>query len=194
MVEAVAEDRAMLHYYDTKYDDERRGAVSTGFAQDLVTRIGFQMMVAYRAMRFLADARVPLAPQIASRVIRHLYGSDIHWEAQMEPGVVLVHGMGLAVSPGARVGRGAILFQHVTLGTSQDPVSRRVGAPVVERDAHIGAGATIVGPVVVGARSKVASNCLVRASVPPDSLVEAPSPVVSARGRRDAASRSEANT
>jgi serine acetyltransferase len=127
-------------------------------------------------------------------MIRHLYGSDIHWDAQIDPGVVLVHGMGLAVSSGARVERGAILFQHVTLGMSQDPVTRKVGAPVVERDAHIGAGATIVGPVTVGARSKVAANCLVRASVPSDSLVEAPSPTVSPRLRRDGTSRPEANT
>ena len=78
-------------------------------------------------MRFCADAGVPLAPQVASRVIRHLYGSDIHWEAELEPGIVIVHGMGLAVSRAARVRRGAILFQHVTLGLGVDPKSRAVG-------------------------------------------------------------------
>jgi serine O-acetyltransferase len=192
MVAAVREDRAMLHHYDAKYDGARRDAQGS-FARDAVTRVGFQMMVAYRAMRFLVEAGVPLAPQVASRMIRHVYGSDIHWEAQIEPGVVLVHGMGLAVSSEARVQRGAILFQHVTLGLSQDPATRKVGAPLIERDAHIGAGVTIVGPVTVGARSKVAANCLVRASVPPDSLVEAPAPTVSVRARPEGRP-SEVNT
>src|SRR5579872_7132580 len=127
MIAAVREDRAMLHHYDAKYDSGRK-AGGTPFAQDVTTRIGFQMLVAYRAMRFCVDAHIPLAPQIASRLIRHLYGSDIHWQAQLEPGVVVVHGMGLAVSAAARVQRGAILFQHVTLGMSTDPETRLAGA------------------------------------------------------------------
>jgi serine O-acetyltransferase len=193
MVSAVREDRAMLHHYDAKYSEGgARGP--TGFTGDLVTRIGFQMLVAYRAMRFLADAQIPLAPMVVSRLIRHVYGSDIHWEAQLEPGVVLVHGMGLAVSAAARVERGAILFQHVTLGISRDASTTRVGAPVIEREAHVGAGATIVGPITIGARSKVMANCVVRASVPPDSLVEAPAPTVSVRSRLEGRSRSQVNS
>jgi serine O-acetyltransferase len=184
MVEAIREDRAMLHYYDAKHAPERASEGDPGFARDMVTRVGFQMLVAYRAMRFLVDARVPLAPQVASRVIRHVYGSDIHWETEIEPGVVFVHGMGLALSSAARVQRGAILFQHVTLGMSLDPVTRESGAPVVERDVHVGAGSTLVGPIRVGARSKVTANCFLRTSVPADSLVEAPAPTVSARASR----------
>jgi serine O-acetyltransferase len=185
MMAAVREDRAMLNHYDSKYAGRDGLEGTIGFAHDLVTRIGFQILVAYRAMRFFVDARVPLAPQIASRSIRHVYGSDIHWDAQIEPGVVIVHGMGLAVSSAARVERGAILFQNVTLGMSVDPVTRVAGAPVVERDVHVGAGSTLIGPITIGARSKVTANCFVRTSIPADSLVEAPAPIVSPRGARD---------
>jgi len=184
MVAAIREDRAMLHHYDAKHAPDRGGEGDPGFARDVVTRIGFQMLVAYRAMRFLVDARVPLAPQVASRMIRHVYGSDIHWETEIEPGVVFVHGMGLALSSAARVERGAILFQHVTLGMSVDPLTRETGAPIVERDVHVGAGSTLVGPIRIGARSKVTANCLVRASVPADSLVEAPTPTTTPRASR----------
>jgi len=179
----------MLRHYDAKYAGDLRGGGSA-LPRDLVTRIGFQMLAACRVMRFWVDAGVPLAPRLASRMIRHLYGSDVHWEAQFEPGIVIVHGMGLAVSRSARVDRGAILFQNVTLGMGTDPTSRVVGAPVVEQDVHVGAGSTLIGPITVGARSKVTANCLLRASVPPDSLVEAPEPVVSARARRDGRARS----
>jgi serine O-acetyltransferase len=189
MVESVREDHAMLRHYDAKYSGDERDPRSP-LPRDLVTRIGFQMLAACRVMRFCSDAGVPLAPRIASRLIRHVYGSDIHWEASFEPGIVIVHGMGLAISRAARVDRGAILFQNVTLGMGTDPASRAVGAPVVERDVHVGAGSTLIGPITVGARSKVTANCLVRASVPPDSLVEAPEPVVSARVRREVRPRS----
>ncbi|HXX68482.1 MAG TPA: hypothetical protein VEK07_14935 [Polyangiaceae bacterium] len=181
MIDGVKADHDMLLHYDAKYAPERARGGSPRIGRDFVTRVGFQMLALYRAMRFFVEAEVPLAPQVVSRTIRHLYGSDIHWEARLEPGVVLVHGMGLAISRAARVERGAILFQNVTLGMSIDPATRTTGAPTVGRDVHVGAGATIVGPVTLGARSKVSANCFVRTSVPPDSLVEAPTPVVSAR-------------
>jgi serine O-acetyltransferase len=148
--------------------------------RDTVQKIGFQMMAAYRFMRFCKEARVPLAPQAVSRVIRHLYGSDIHWEADFAPGVVLVHGMGLAISDEAKVKGGVILFQHVTLGTSAD-ASGRSGAPTIEEDVHVGPGATLVGPITIGARSKIMAGAFVRESVPPDSLVSSPDPIVSTR-------------
>jgi serine O-acetyltransferase len=183
MIAAVREDHAMLRHYDGKYQNgvEKGGSL----AHDLVTRVGFQMLAACRAMRFCADSGIPLGPQVASRMIRHVYGSDIHWEAELEPGVVVVHGMGLAISRAAHVSRGAILFQNVTLGMGVDPESRATGAPILERDVHVGAGSTLVGPITVGARSKVTSNCFVRASVHPDSLVESPMPTVSSRSRRN---------
>jgi serine acetyltransferase len=180
MVEAVAEDHEMMGLYDDRYAaDLRSGPAALG--RDLVSRIGFQMLAACRAMRFCVDADIPLAPRVASRLIRHAYGSDIHWEARLAPGIVFVHGMGLAVSREARIGRGAILFQNVTLGMGIDPVSRRSGAPEIEPNVHVGAGSTLVGPITVGARSKVTANCFLRTSVPPDSLVEAPAPLVAPR-------------
>jgi serine O-acetyltransferase len=193
MANAVREDHAMLHHYDWKYAAGARDP-SSALVRDLITRVGFQLIAACRVMRFCADTGLPLAPRIASRMIRHVYGADVHWEAQLEPGIVLVHGMGLAVSRAARVQRGAILFQNVTLGMGIDPETRNVGAPTIERDVHVGAGSTLIGPITLGARSKVTANCLVRASVPPDSLVEAPPPTVSIRPRREAVGRSDVDT
>jgi serine O-acetyltransferase len=185
MVAAVREDHAMMRHYDEKYAADARG-MDAGIGRDLVSRIGFQVLVSYRAMRCCVEAEIPLVPRIMSRLIRHAYGSDIHWEARIEPGVVVVHGMGLAISHAARVQRGVILFQNVTLGMGTDPVSRKSGAPIVEEGVHVGAGSTLFGPITVGARSKVTSNCLLRQSVPPDSLVEAPAPKVSVRPFRGA--------
>ncbi len=188
MSSAVHEDHAMLHHYDGKYAHGQRD-LHANLGRDFITRAGFQMLVACRLMRFCSRAGVPLAPQVASRMIRHLYGADVHWEADLEPGIVFVHGMGLAISRSARVERGAILFQNVTLGLGIDPESRAVGAPVVERDVHVGAGTTMVGPIRVGTRSKITANCFVRTSIPADSLVEAPAPTVSVRRRGEDARR-----
>ena len=176
---AVRADHAAMRAHDERYaGPDGRGA---GLVRDLVVRIGFQMMFAYRLMRLGAALGIPLAPQIVSRLIRHLYGADIHWDAELAPGVTIVHGMGLCINGSARVGAGAILFQNVTLGLSIHPETRAIGAPELGRDVHVAPGATLVGPISIGAGSKIAAGCVVTVSVPPGSLVQATLPDVRPR-------------
>jgi serine O-acetyltransferase len=183
--EAVRADHAMLRHYDEKYDARGRRAAS--LPSTLVTRVGLQMMAAYRLMRLFREADAPLGAKIVARLIRHLYGADIHWDAALDEGVVIVHGMGLAVSHAARVGAGSILSHGVTLGDGTDPRTREVGAPTLEEGVHVGPGATLIGPITVGARSKIMPGAVLTHSVPPDSLVEVPAPRVTPRKARQAA-------
>jgi serine O-acetyltransferase len=185
MIGALKADYETQCDFDSRYGG--RPGETPSMLGDAVKRVGLQVTIAYRVMHFFHEAGVPLAPQIVSRLIRHAYGSDIHWKAQIDPGVMIVHGMGMAISPAAKVGQGVLLFQNVTLGSGVHPETREVGAPTVENDVHIGPGAVIVGPVTIGARSKIMANCVVTSSVPPDSLVEAPTPGVRPRGAGRAA-------
>jgi len=148
---------------------------------DLVKKIGFQMLAWYRVMRWGVECRIPLLPQVISRLLRHFYGAEIHWNAQLAPGISLVHGVGLVLSHGAVVEEGCILFQNVTLGESRDPETGAIGAPRLGRDVHVGPGATLLGPIVVGDGSKVMAGVVLTRSVPSGSLVGAPEPAVRPR-------------
>jgi serine acetyltransferase/GT2 family glycosyltransferase len=172
-------DHAAMLDTDAKY----RGAIvrRPRLARDLVQRVGLQMMLAYRVMRFLRAAGHGLLARIASRTIRHLYGADIHWDATLAPGVLIVHGVGLVIGHSARVGPGCVLFQHVTIGESIHPVTREVGTPTLEANVHVGPGATLLGPIVVGQGTKITAGALLTQSVPPQSLVETPAPAVRRR-------------
>jgi serine O-acetyltransferase len=150
---------------------------------DLVRRIGFQMLFAYRVMRLFRRLGLTPLAMISSRVIRHLYAADIHWDAELAPGVAIVHGTALVISREARVGRGCILFQSVTLGVSIDPATRSVGGPTLEENVHVGPGAAVIGPVTIGHGSKIMANAVVMTSVPANSLVEIGAPTVRARSR-----------
>jgi serine O-acetyltransferase len=176
---AVRADHDALRAHDERYGTHARRPGR--LAGDFIVRIGFQMMVVYRAMRLFGALGVPVVPQFICRLMRHLYGSDIHWNAELEPGVTLVHGMGMCISGSARVGAGAILFQNVTLGVSIHPDTRAIGAPELDRDVHVGPGATLVGPISIGAGSKIAAGCLVTRSIPAGSLVQAEPPAVRPR-------------
>ncbi len=198
MLDAIREDHRMMEFYAEKYDDRREGtldesAVSLGarampyaslgrMGGDAVKKIGFQLLVAYRVMRWFRARGMILGAQFVSRLIRHAFGSDIHWDADFAPGIMVVHGFGLAISYAARVSEGCILFQNVTLGFGPgEDKSAGSGAPLLERGVHVGIGATLYGPIVVGEGSKIMAGCVLSRSVPPRSIVEAAVPQVSAR-------------
>jgi len=172
MVDAIRQDHRMLVETDARYDSRNRDLRSP--VRAFVENAGFQLVVCYRIMRFLRAARLGFAARVASRVIRLVYGSDVHWDADLAPGVVVVHGFGMAISYAARTGTGCILSQHVTLGIGRDPVSGATGAPVLGEHVVVGPGAAVIGPIVVGAHSKIMANCVVVESVPPHTIVEAP--------------------
>lgn len=178
----LREDHAAMRHYEERY---RYSSVATGDLRlDVVQKIGLQIMAGYRLMRALHESGATLAAKVVSRLMRHAYGCDIHWESEIDPGVMLVHGMGLAISRDARVGSRCILFQHVTLGIGIDPETRRSGAPTLERNVHVGPGASLIGPITVGEGSKVMAGAVLRRSVPPGSLVETPAPIVHPRTMR----------
>ncbi len=178
-LDEVRADQAAMRRYESKYG---HAAPSTGrLALDIVQKIGLQELAAYRLMRALRDAGALTAAKAVSRSMRHLYGSDVHWDAELAPGVMLVHGFGLAISHAAKVGPACILFHNVTLGMGTDPETRQTGAPTLQANVHVGPGATLIGPITVGAGSKVMAGVTLTRSVPAGSIVAASDPEVRRR-------------
>lgn len=145
---------------------------------------GFHALLAYRVARWLRTHRVPLLPELVSRVVQILYGIDINPEAAIAGGVVITHGQGLVIGRGVVVGAGVNLYHGVTLGVLDN--GRTHGYPTIGEDCLLGAGCKILGPVTVGARTIVGANVVLTTSVGDDSIVKVPSPIVRQRGVRAA--------
>jgi serine O-acetyltransferase len=148
---------------------------------EAIRKIGFQMLIAVRTMQFFRDARLGLLAQISSRMIRYIYGAEIHWDAQLEPGLYIMHGNGLVIGASVRVEEGCVLSQNVTLGAAYDAESGENAGPHLERDVHVGPGATLLGRITVGAGSKVMAGAVLTVSVPAMSLVTPPASIISVR-------------
>jgi serine acetyltransferase len=181
---AIRADHDAVLRGESKYG--KPGAASSSWLiVDAIRRIGFQMMIVYRIMRLFRAIRLTPLAMITSRVIRHVYAAEIHWDADIAPGVALVHGVGLVLSREARVGAGCIIFQSVTLGVSIDPVTREVGGPTLEEDVHVGPGACLLGPITIGRGTKIMANAVVMSSVPENSVVEISAPLIRTRARAE---------
>lgn len=183
-LQSVRADYGTVQRYRAKYHGDERPLAR--LPADAVTKIGFQMMIAMRAMALFRDSGLPLLPQVASRFIRHAYGAEVHWNTTIRDGIAIVHGTGLVLSHRAVVGEGCILFHNVTLGEGLDPETRESGAPTLGRDVHIGPGCTLLGPIHVGEGSKIMAGTVLTRSVPPGSLVRPAEAIVTERNHNRA--------
>lgn len=93
------------------------------------------------------------------------FGIEIGKDVTLGHGVYFVHPLGIVIGGDARIGDRVRFYGNNTLGTAKDN-----GYPVIEDDVWIGAGARILGPVRVGARSRIGANAVVLHDIPPDSV------------------------
>ncbi len=178
---AVLADHAAARAMRLRYPTDGPSMQVKGMLSAAVTQIGFQMLISVRLMRLARDLHLPGGAQIVSRVIRHLYGAEIHWNAEIAPGISIVHGNGLVISHSSVIGTNCLLFQHVTLGESMHALRRVVGSPTLGDGVQVMPGAVVLGPVHIGAGTKIGANAVVDDDVAPQSVVRSPARDVVAR-------------
>jgi serine O-acetyltransferase len=95
---------------------------------------------------------------------RWLTGIEIHPGATIGRRVFIDHGMGIVIGETAEIQDECTLYHGVTLGgTSWNKGKRH---PTLGRGVVIGAGAKILGPILVGDGAKIGSNAVVVRDVP----------------------------
>ncbi len=116
-----------------------------------------------------------------SHVGRFLTGIEIHPGAQIGAGLFIDHGMGTVIGETAEIGEDVTLYHNVTLGGVSWRKEKR--HPTVEDHVVIGAGAQVLGPIRIGARSRIGANSVVVKDVPCDAVVVGvPGRIVSHQG------------
>lgn len=130
---------------------------------------GVKAVMLHRCSHALWQMEAKFSARLVSEMGRFLTGIEIHPGAELGRRVVIDHGMGTVIGETAVVGDDVLLYQNVTLGSTRSRQGRR--HPIVERGAVIGAGATVVGSVVVGEEAKVGAGAVVARNVEPNTVV-----------------------
>jgi serine O-acetyltransferase len=160
-----------------------RDPAAVNWLEVLFAYPGLHAVVAHRFIHPLYRWRVPFVPRMLSHIMRFLTGIEIHPGAEIGGGFFIDHGMGVVIGETTEVGRNCTLYQGVTLGGTSLQHGKR--HPTLEDDVVVGAGAAIIGAIVVGSNSKVAAGAVVVKSVPPNStVVGVPGRVVLVDGKR----------
>lgn len=104
-----------------------------------------------------------------SHLMRFLTGIEIHPGAKIGSRLFIDHGMGVVIGETAEIGSCVTLYHGVTLGgTSLNKGKRH---PTLEDNVVVGAGAKVLGDIVIGKNSRIGANAVVVKSVPPNSVV-----------------------
>ena len=142
-----------------------------GDVENALVYSGLHAIWAHRAAHALwqkGGAAKGLA-RILAQFTRFLAGIEIHPGAKIGRRFFIDHGMGVVIGETAEIGDGVMLYHGVTLGgRSLAKVKRH---PTMEDNVTVGAGAKVLGPVVIGAGSAIGANAVVTRDCPPDSIV-----------------------
>ena len=124
---------------------------------------GVQAVLFYRLTHFLWRYRFYWLARFISTFARWVTGIEIHPGAVIGRRFFIDHGMGVVIGETAIIGDDCMLYHGVTLGgTTWDKVKRH---PTLKNGVVIGAGAKILGPIILGENVRVGSNSVVVRSI-----------------------------
>lgn len=147
---------------------ERDPAARNGF-EVLTTYPGLHALMAHRVSHWLWRHHLCWFARFVSTISRWLTGIEIHPGARIGRRFFIDHGMGVVIGETAEIADDCTLYHGVTLGgTSWEKGKRH---PTLENNVVIGAGAKILGPITLGAGSRVGSNAVVVKDVPAGATV-----------------------
>ena len=144
---------------------------------------GVHAILAYRVAHKLYLSKHYFSARFISQAARAITGIEIHPGATIGKSFFIDHGMGVVIGETTEIGDGCTVYQGVTLGGTGKDIGKR--HPTLLNNVMVGAGAKVLGPVVIGNNTKIAAGAVVLREIPDDSTaVGIPAKVVRKQGRR----------
>ena len=125
---------------------------------------GLHAIVMHRLSHWLWAANFKWLGRFVSHLGRWLTGIEIHPGATIGRRFFIDHGMGVVIGETSEIGDDCTLYHGVTLGGTTWNKGKR--HPTLRNNVVVGAGAKILGPIVIGNGAKVGSNAVVVKEVP----------------------------
>jgi serine O-acetyltransferase len=130
---------------------------------------GLHAVWTHRITHKLWKSGFKLLARWLSQIARSLTGIEIHPGATIGHNFFIDHGMGVVIGETAEIGDNVTLYHGVTLGgTSLNKIKRH---PTIEDHVVIGAGAKVLGDIIIGAHSRIGANAVVVKPSPPNSVI-----------------------
>jgi serine O-acetyltransferase len=154
-----------------------------GDVENALVYSGLHAIWSYRlAHRMWAVPALRGPARILGQLTRLLTGIEIHPGATIGRRFFIDHGMGVVIGETAEIGDDVMLYHGVTLGGRSLEHGKR--HPTIGDRVTVGAGAKVLGPIVIGADSAIGANAVVTHDVPPESIATGIPAVVRPRSEK----------
>lgn len=130
----------------------------------LTTYPGVHAIVHYRIANWLWRKGLKWLARFLSTFSRWMTGIEIHPGATIGERFFIDHGMGVVIGETAEIGNDCTLYHGVTLGGTSWKKGKR--HPTLCDGVVVGAGAKVLGPIIVHEGARIGSNAVVTKEVP----------------------------
>ena len=138
---------------------------------------GTSAMILYRLSDFFQRNHLGILGMIISKFNYHWNSIVIGQGAEFGEGFVILHSVGVVINGAVKAGNNLIIEHGVTIGAEKYKI------PKIGNNVFIGAGAKIIGPVIIGDNVKIGANAVVVNDIPSHSTaVGIPAKVIKQKG------------
>lgn len=146
-----------------------RDPAARNWLEVLLCYPGLQALWLHRISHWLWTLGLPVVPRFLSQISRWITGIEIHPGATIGQGVFIDHGMGVVIGETAIVGDYCLIYQGVTLGGTGKETGKR--HPTLGENVVVGAGAKVLGNLLIGSNVRIGAGSVVLRDVPSDCTV-----------------------
>ena len=130
---------------------------------------GLHALICHRICHKLNYWKIPFIPRLISQISRFFTGIEIHPGATIGRRFFIDHGMGVVIGETTVIGNDVLIYQGVTLGGTGKETGKR--HPTVCDNVVIGAGAKVLGNILIGTGARIGAGSVVIDSGPEHSTV-----------------------
>lgn len=135
----------------------------------VTTYPGLHAVMLHRISHRLWRWRLKWLARFLAMFNRWMTGIEIHPAARVGRRFFIDHGMGVVIGETAIIGDDCTIYHGVTLGGTSWGKGKR--HPTLGNNVVVGAGAKVLGPVMIGEGARIGSNAVAVRDVPPGCTV-----------------------
>lgn len=148
---------------------KKRDPAARHFLQIILVYPGVQIMFFYRIARIFYLLKLKLIAELIMYIGRFITKIEINPGARIGKRLFIDHGTGVVIGQTAIIGDDVTIYHGVTLGgVGEDRCKRH---PTVGNNVVIGAGAKVLGNIIIGDNVRIGANAVVLKDVPDNSTV-----------------------
>lgn len=132
--------------------------------------VNFKAVIHYRLSHWLYyKFNLQVLPRLINIRCRRKYSIDIDYGADIGPGFVIKHGIGVVIGRWVKAGKNLTVYQGVTIGGNSGKTRKyneqEICQPILGDNVKVYTGAIILGPVLIEHDSEIGANTVITSDV-----------------------------